>query len=74
MLNCLVETPMVYQDITLVISLVTVGGVKVKTKHMRVRMHLAMEGITEIRIVVKYIPTLSMITNGFTKTLDGSDF
>jgi hypothetical protein len=37
----------------LVIMLVTVGGGKVRTKQMGVRMHLAMEAITEKKIAVK---------------------
>jgi hypothetical protein len=37
-------------------------------------MHVAMEAITEKRIVVKYVHTLSMIADGVTKALDGSDF
>lgn len=46
----------------------------VRTKHMRTRMHVAMEAITEKRIVVKYVHLLGMIANGFNKTLVGSDF
>jgi hypothetical protein len=41
---------------------------------MRTRMHVAMEAITEKRIVVKYVHTSSMIADGVTKALDGSDF
>jgi hypothetical protein len=73
-LNCSVEVPTVYQDNTSVISLVTNGGGKVRTKHLRTRMYLTMEAIQEKKLHVKYIHKLEMSADGLTKVLKGSDF
>jgi hypothetical protein len=73
-LDCSVEVPVVYQYITSVITLVTVRGGKVRTKHMRVWMHLVREAIAEKRVTVKHVQTLEMIADRLTKTLDGADF
>jgi hypothetical protein len=70
----MVEVPVVYQDNTLVISLVTVVGVVVRTKHLRDRIHLAKEAINEKRILVRYVQILEMIADRLTKTLEGEDF
>jgi len=64
----------VYQDNTSVISLVTNGGGKVRTKHLRTRMYLTMEAIQEKKLHVKYIHKLEMSADGLTKVLKGSDF
>jgi hypothetical protein len=73
-LNCKIEVPMVYQDNTLVISLVTAGGGVMRTKHMRTRMYLVMEMLKEGKIEVKYVHTSEMFADGLTKVLDGTDF
>jgi len=44
---------MVYQDNTSVISLVTIRGGKVRTKHLRTRMYLTMEMIQEKKVCKK---------------------
>ena len=44
--------PIVYQDCTAVISLVTIGGGITRTKHMRARKNLGKESVDEKRIVV----------------------
>jgi hypothetical protein len=56
-LNCSIEMPTVYQDNTSVISLVTLGGGKVRAKHLRTRMFLVMEAIKEKKLCVKYVHT-----------------
>jgi hypothetical protein len=73
-LNCKIGIPMVYQDNTSVISLVTAGGGVMRTKQMRTRMYLVMEALKESRIRVKYIHTSGMFADGLTKVLDGADF
>jgi hypothetical protein len=73
-LNCKIGIPMVYQDNTSVISLVTTGGGVMRTKHMRTRMYLVMEALKENKIRVKYIHTSGMFADGLTKVLDGADF
>jgi hypothetical protein len=47
--------PLIYQDSTSVISLVTKGGGIVRTKHLRVRMYLCREAVDEKRIRIAYI-------------------
>jgi len=73
-LNCAVDTPVVYQDNTSVISLVTLGGGKVRTKHLRTRMFLVKEAIEERKFRVRYVHTSQMSADGLTKILDGTDF
>jgi hypothetical protein len=73
-LNCKIGTPTVYQDNTSVISLVTIGGGVMRTKHLRTRMYLVMEALKEGKISVKYIHTSEMFADGLTKVLDGADF
>ena len=73
-LNCSVEISTVYQDNMSVILLVTIGGGRVRTKHLRTRMYLTMEAIKEKNLMVKYVHILGMTADGFTKVLGGSDF
>jgi hypothetical protein len=73
-LNCKIGTPTVYQDNTSVISLVTIGGGVMRTKHLRTRMYLVMEALKENRVRVKYVHTSEMFADGLTKVLDGADF
>jgi len=68
------RVPTIYQDSTSVISLVTKGGVVVRTKHLRVRMNSMKEAIKEKRVKVEHIRTKSMVADGFTKPLEGADF
>jgi hypothetical protein len=46
-------TPVIYQDNTSVIDMVTSGGGITRTKHMRTRLHLVLEAIKESRVVVQ---------------------
>ena len=70
-LNCTVDIPTVYQDNA---CLVTLGGSKVRTKHVRTRMFLVMEAIKEKKLRVKYVHTSQMSADGLTEILDGPDF
>jgi len=45
--NSPVQIPVIYQDSTSVISLVTKGGGIVRTKHLRVRMNFCKEGVDQ---------------------------
>jgi hypothetical protein len=67
-------TPVIYQDNTSVIDMVTSGGGITRTKHMRTRLHLVLEAIKESRVVVKRVGTKEMKADGFTKCLDGASF
>ena len=59
--------PLVYEDCTAVISLVTEGGGLVRTKHLRVRMELVKQALQEERIVLRYVNTKQMLADGLTK-------
>jgi hypothetical protein len=66
--------PVVYQDSTSVIEMITSGGGVTRTKHMRTRLYLVLEAIRENRIIVRRVGTKEMKADGFTKCLDGSSF
>jgi hypothetical protein len=71
----LTETkPLIYQDSTSVITMMTEGGVAVRTKHMRTRMHLVLEAVRQNRVEIKYIGTKEMKADGLSKPLEGLDF
>jgi hypothetical protein len=69
-----VPLPLVHQDCTAVVTLVTQGGGVTRTKHLRVRMHLAKEQIEKKRLVVKYTKAKDMVADGASKPLEGEDF
>jgi hypothetical protein len=66
--------PLIYQDSTSVIFLVTKGSGMVRTKHLRVRMNLCREAVEEKRIRIAYIHTTKMLADGLTKPLGGKTF
>jgi hypothetical protein len=57
----------VYQDCNAVVMLVTIGGGKLGTKHLRARMHLGKEMVDEGRIQVVNKEAEGMQANGFSK-------
>jgi hypothetical protein len=74
MLNMKCEAPLIYEDNTSVIEMVTSGGGVTRTKHMRTRMYLVLEAIAEKRVQIKHIGTKQMKADGFTKRLNGAEF
>jgi hypothetical protein len=72
--NAKIEIPLIFQDNTSVISMVTTGGGITRTKHMRTRMFLVLESLKEQQVTVHYIHTSGMIADGLTKPIDGKDF
>ena len=66
--------PVIYQDSTSVITMVTEGGGAVRTKHMRTRMHLVLEAVRQNRAEIRYIGTKGMKADGLSKSLEGLDF
>jgi hypothetical protein len=66
--------PLIFQDNTSVIDMVTSGGGITRTKHMRTRLYLMLEVIQENRITIRHIGTKEMKADCFTKCLDGSSF
>jgi ribosomal protein L7Ae-like RNA K-turn-binding protein len=65
-----IEPPVVYQDCNAVVTLVTKGGGKLRTKHLRARMHLGKEMVDEGRIAVVYKSAEGMEADGFSKPYD----
>jgi hypothetical protein len=62
-----IPAPVVYQDCSAVVSLVTQGGGKTRTKHLRARMNLVKEMVDEGRIEVKHIKAPEMKADGLSK-------
>jgi hypothetical protein len=73
-LNQRIRMPTVYQDNTLVILLVTIGGGVVRTKHLRARMGLVREAIANHKLGLKHVLTSDMMADGLTKMLEGNGF
>jgi hypothetical protein len=69
-----IPVPIVYQDSTSVITLVTKGGGVTRTRHLRNRMHLVKEASDEQRLDIRHCNTANMIADGFTKPLEGAEF
>jgi len=69
-----IPTPIIYQDSTSVISLVTRGGGITRTKHMRARVNLGKECFDEKRAIVVYCNTKKMRADGVSKVLEGKDY
>ncbi len=69
-----VALPIAYQDSTSVVTLVTKGGGVVRTKHLRVRMHLAKEQLEEKRLKIQHVKAEGMVADGASKPLEGEDY
>jgi hypothetical protein len=68
------EKPIIYQDSTSVLSLITQGGGATRTKHLRARVHLAKECIDEARVTVVHCKAENMYADGASKSLEGEQF
>jgi hypothetical protein len=66
--------PLINQDSTLVITMVTEGGGVTQTKTMCMRMNLVLEAVKEDRIEVRYVNTKGMEADGLSKSLGGASF
>jgi hypothetical protein len=62
-----VPVPTIYQDCSAVVSLVTKGGGKTRTKHLRARMNLAKEMVDEGRARIVHTTAPEMKADGLTK-------
>ena len=65
------DVPIVYQDSTSVISLITKGGGMTRTKHLRAQMFIAKELVELREIIVLYLNTKKMPADGASKSLEG---
>jgi hypothetical protein len=68
-----VPMPIICQDCSAVVSLVTRGGGKTRTKHLRARMNLAKEMVDEARAEVVHIKAPLMKADGLTKPYEEAD-
>jgi hypothetical protein len=66
--------PLIYQDSTSLITMVTEGGGVTRSKTMRTRMNLVLEAVKEERIEIRYVNTKGMEADGLSKTLGGASF
>jgi hypothetical protein len=60
--------PVILQDSTSVLTLITQGGGVTRTKHMRARIYLAKESIDEKRVLVTHCKAENMHTDGASKS------
>ncbi len=74
LVNDKIPTPVIYQDNSSIVSLVTKGGGITRTRHLRNRMHLAKEAVDLNHLVIRHCNATSMIADGFTKPLEGMEF
>ena len=72
--NTEITSPIIYEDCTAVITLVTEGGGVMKTKHLRVCMELCRQALQETKFKIEYVNTKQMIADGLTKALEGDEF
>ncbi len=69
-----ISVPIIYQDSTSVITLVTQGGGVTRTRHLHNHMHLVKEAVDDNHINICHCKTQEMIADGFIKPLEGIDF
>ena len=65
------EVPLVFQDNTSTITLVTKGGGQYRTKYLRVRQAFVKERVDVGEVTIQYLPTARMLADMLTKALQG---
>ncbi len=68
------NVPIVYQDCSAVVTLVTKGGGVTRTKHLCARMNLGKEMVDQNRVHVVYVKAAEMKADGFSKPFDPTEF
>jgi hypothetical protein len=68
------KIPIILQDNMSTISLVTKGGGKPRTKHLRVRQHLIKGKVSGKEISIVHTPTTRMLADTMTKPVQGEQF
>ena len=68
-----IGVPIVYQDSTSVISLITRGGGVTRTKHLRARMFIAKGLVESGEVLVCYLNTKDMPADGASKVVEGKN-
>jgi uncharacterized protein YndB with AHSA1/START domain len=67
-------SPLILQDNTSTIFMVTQGGGKPRTKHLRVRQYLIKDKVDAKDVEISYIHTEKMVANGPTKAIQGDRY
>ena len=65
------DAPVIFQDNQSTISLVTKGGGKHRSKHLRARQYRVKEMVDNGQLTVEYVPTGLMIADAMSKPLQG---
>ena len=68
------DLPLIFQDNTSTITLVTKGGGKMRNKTMRVKQAVILEGFKNGDYEFKYVPTEDMVADIYTKALSGMKY
>jgi len=68
------NVPIIYQDCSAVVTLVTKGGGITRTKHLRARMNLGKEMVDQGRVHVVYIKAAKMKADGLSKPYNPAEF
>jgi len=69
-----VNAPIVFQDCSAVVMLVTKGGGITRTEHLHAHMNLGKEMVDQERVHVVYIKAMEMRADGFSKPFDPAEF
>jgi hypothetical protein len=69
-----IDIPVIFQDNTSTISLVTKGGGKQRTKHLRVRQQLVKEKYDMKEVKIEYVKTQEMLADLLTKPIQVEHF
>jgi len=69
-----VNTPIVFQDCSAVVTLVKKGGGITRTKHLSARMNLGKEMVDQERVHVVYIKAAEMKADGFSNPFNPAEF
>lgn len=69
-----INKPIIFQDCTAVVQLVTTGTGITRTKHLRARMNMAREAVEQKRVHILHCRAALMKADGLTKPLEGTDF
>ena len=68
------KAPLIFQDNTSTITLVTKGGGKMRNKTMRVKQAVILEGFKNGDFEFEYVPTDDMVADIYTKPLSGMKY
>ena len=68
------KAPLIYEDCTAVISLITEGSGVARTKHLRVQIEMCKQAFQEKKWRLQYVTIKNMIADGLIKVLEGEAF